>query len=329
ITLDGVDVNEQQSGLDRSGDAFYSLLRVTPSSVQEFRVTTTNPNAAEGRSAGAQVALVTKSGTNQFHGSVYEFHRNTIFTANNFFNNKAGRFGPNDAQVIAGLKGVGEEKLPRPKLIRNLYGGTFGGPIKKDRLFFFYNYEGRKDASEESVAARTVPLPSLGLGQVKYFTAANVAVTLTPAQITQIFPAVGVNAAALAVLADAAKRYPSNSTEVGDGLNTGGYRFNASTPARFNTNILRLDYNLTQDGHHILFFRGNYQQDVALNAPFLPDSARPGTWNHPLGFAVGHTWSIKNSLVNDFRFGMTRNAFSTFGDSGANAITFRSVFSRS
>ena len=327
ITLDGVDVNEQQTALDRNGDAFFSVLRVTPSSVQEFRVTTTNPNAAEGRSAGAQVALVTKSGSNQFHGSLYEFHRNTIFTANNFFNNKAGTFVATDPQVVAGLRNVGEERLPRPKLIRNLYGGTFGGPIKKDRLFFFYNYEGRKDASEEAVAARTVPLPSLGRGEVKYLTAAGAPVTLNAAQITAIFPAVGVNAAALAVLADAAKRYPANSSEVGDGLNTGGFRFNASTPARFNTNILRLDYNLTQDGHHILFFRGNYQQDVALNAPFLPDSPKPGTWNHPLGFATGHTWSIKSSLVNDFRFGVTRNAFSTFGDSGANAITFRSVFS--
>lgn len=321
ITLDGVDVNEQQAA-----GAFESILRVTPDSVQEFRVTTTNPNAAEGRAAGAQVALVTKSGTNQFHGSAYEFHRNTIFTANNFFNNKAGVFKATDPQVIAGLKGVGEEKLPRPKLIRNLYGGTFGGPIKKDRLFFFYNYEGRKDASEQSVAARTVPLPSLGRGEVNYLTATGAAVTLNPAQLTAIFPAVGVNAAAIAVFADAAKRYPANATEVGDGRNTSGFRFNASTPARFNTNIVRLDYNLTQDGHHILFFRGNYQQDVALNAPFLPDSPKPGTWNHPLGFATGHTWSIKNSLVNDLRFGMTRNAFSTFGDSGANSISFRSVF---
>lgn len=321
ITLDGVDVNEQQAA-----SAFESILRVTPDSVQEFRVTTTNPNAAEGRSAGAQVALVTKSGTNQFHGSAYEFHRNTIFTANSFFNNKAGVFGANDPQVLAGLKGVGEEKLPRPKLIRNLFGGTIGGPIKKDRLFFFYNYEGRRDASEAAAGPVTVPLASLGRGEVKYLTAANAPVTLTPAQITQIFPAVGVNPAAIAILADAAKRYPANSSEVGDGLNTGGFRFNASTPARFSTHIARLDYNLTQDGHQVLFFRGNYQQDVVLNAPFLPDTPRPGSWNHPLGFALGHTWSIKNSLVNDLRFGLTRNAFSTFGDSGANNISFRSVF---
>ncbi|MBK8314725.1 MAG: carboxypeptidase regulatory-like domain-containing protein [Acidobacteria bacterium] len=77
VTLDGVDVNEQQGGR-----AFFSVLRSTPDSLQEFRVTTTNPNANQGRSSGAQVALVTKSGTNDFHGSLYEFHRNTVTSAN-------------------------------------------------------------------------------------------------------------------------------------------------------------------------------------------------------------------------------------------------------
>src|SRR5262245_15337526 len=72
VTLDGVDVNDQQAG-----QAFFSVLRMTPDSLQEFRVTTTNPNANVGRSSGAQIALVTKSGTNQFHGSLYEYHRNT------------------------------------------------------------------------------------------------------------------------------------------------------------------------------------------------------------------------------------------------------------
>jgi hypothetical protein len=322
VTLDGVDVNEQQAP-----GAFESILRVTPDSVQEFRVTTTNPNAAQGRSAGAQVSLVTKSGTNVFHGSAYEFHRNTIFTANSFFNNKAGRFKPTDAQVINGLAKVGDEKLPRPKLIRNLFGGTFGGPLKKDRLFFFYNYEGRRDASEGSSPVRTVPLASLGRGEVKYLTSAGALITLTTADINRIFPAVGVNPAAIAVFADAAKKYPSNSAEAGDGLNTGGFRFNSSTPARFTTHIARVDYNLTQDGRHLLFFRANYQQDVVVDVPFLPDTPKPGTWNHPFGFGVGHTWSISRTLVNDLRYGMTRNAFSTFGDSSANNIQFRSIFS--
>ena len=114
VTLDGVDVNEQQRGLDVvTGNAFSSVLRVTPDSVQEFRVTTTNPNANQGRSSGAQVSLVTKSGTNDWHGLLYEYHRNTVTTANDFFNNKAG--------------------VPRPALLRNIFGGDVGGPVKHNR----------------------------------------------------------------------------------------------------------------------------------------------------------------------------------------------------
>src|SRR5205085_6469119 len=99
-----------------------SVIRSTPDSLQEFRVTTTNPNAEQGRSSGAQVSLITKSGTNDYHGSLYEFHRNTVTTANDFFNNKAG--------------------VERPQLIRNNYGGSIGGPIKRNKAFFFFTYEG-------------------------------------------------------------------------------------------------------------------------------------------------------------------------------------------
>jgi hypothetical protein len=85
VTLDGVDVNEQQNRA-----AFTSVLRVTLDSVQEFRTITTNAGADFGRTSGAQVALVTKSGSNSFHGSVYEYLRNTASSANDFFSNAAG-----------------------------------------------------------------------------------------------------------------------------------------------------------------------------------------------------------------------------------------------
>lgn len=139
IVLDGVDVNEQQNGLDIvTNQAFASVLRVTPDSVQEFRVVTTNPNADTGRSSGAQVSLVTKSGTNAWHGSLFEYHRNTVTTANDFFNNKAGVFSVKDPQVLSGTAKAGEEKLPRPPLLRNIFGGSVGGPIKtRQGLFLF------------------------------------------------------------------------------------------------------------------------------------------------------------------------------------------------
>jgi len=145
ITLDGMPVN------DSGGHAFKSVLPVTLDSVQEFRVTTTNYNADQGGSSGAQVALVTKSGTNAFHGSAYEYHRNTYTSANDYF-------------VKLAELGAGNPNVP-PKLIRNVFGGSVGGPVVKDRLFFFANFEGARRA-EETSELRTIPTDTLRDGVV-------------------------------------------------------------------------------------------------------------------------------------------------------------------
>jgi Carboxypeptidase regulatory-like domain len=321
ITLDGIDVNEQQMGVNPLStdpvelpEAFYSVLRVTPDSVQEFRVTTTNPNANQGRSSGGQVALITKSGGNSFHGLLYEYHRNTVTTANDFFNNRT-------------LDPVTGKSIPRPKLIRNLFGGTLGGPIAKDRAFFFFTYEGRRDASEESVL-RPVPLPSMGRGELRFPEVqpdkTTRTVTLNTAQLNALFPAVGMNPAALAVFADAARRYPANDPGEGDGLNYGGFRFNAPTPLKWNTTIARFDFNLNEK--HTLSLRGNYQWDLVGRIPRFPDTPAPNNWYHPTGIAANHTWVLTNNLVNNFRYGLTRLAFTQEGDSAANEIFFRFVF---
>ena len=320
VTLDGVDVNEQQTGLDVVQDiafdevqAFSSVLRVTAESVQEFRVTTTNPNAAQGRSSGGQIALVTKSGTNDFRGSLYWSHRNTVTSANDFFNNLNG--------------------TERPTLLRNVYGGSIGGPVKKDRLFFFYSFEGRRDASQTPVT-RDVPLASLGRGEVRYEGTGGGIVTLRPADIARLFPDTvtaatpqGVNPLALVALADAARKYPANDSTVGDQLNTGGFRFNAPTPLGYNAHITRFDWNATKDGRHVLFLRGNYQYDVVGGVPQFPDTPAPNFWNHPYGFVGGHTWVLSNNLINNFRYGLTREAFTNQGDSAENSISFRFVYS--
>ncbi|MBK9314104.1 MAG: TonB-dependent receptor [Acidobacteria bacterium] len=309
VTLDGVDVNEQQGA-----SAFESVLRVTPDSVQEFRVTTTNPNAAQGRSSGAQVSLITKGGSNEFHGLLYEYHRNTVTSANDWFNNRT--VDPDTGKSI-----------PRPKLIRNIYGGSLSGPIIKDKAFFFYTYEGRRDASQTSVL-RPVPLASMGMGQLKFPEmqpdGSTQIVTLNTAQLNALYPDVQMNPAAIAVFADAASKYPANDPGQGDGLNFGGYRFNAPTPLRWNTNIAKLDFNLSQN--HSIYVRGNYQWDIVGGVPYLPDSPAPNTWYHPTGIAVGHTWVATNNLVNNLRYGLTRLSLSQQGDSAANGITFRFIF---
>ena len=148
VTLDGIGVNDQNNGY-----AFTSVLSVPPDSVQEFRVTTANANADSGYSSGAQVALATKSGTNSFHGSAYEYNRNTVFSANDPFLKYS--------QLTSG------ESNTAPKLLRNVFGATLGGPVMKNRLFFFANYEGRRDAQGTSVL-RTVPSATLRAGNLVY-----------------------------------------------------------------------------------------------------------------------------------------------------------------
>ena len=311
ITLDGVDINEAQTN-----SIFNPVLRLNGEAVEEFRVVTSNANASYGRSSGAQISLITRSGTNQFHGALFEYHRNTVTTANDFFNNRSG--------------------LPRPKLLRNTFGGRLDGPIIKDRLFFLYSYEGRRDASETVVGPRVVPLASLGRGEVKFLGAAPGdppgtvrVITLTPDQLAAFFPQVGLNPRALAVLADAARRYPANDLQAaGDGLNTAGFRFNAPTRVRFNSHVARLDFNLTSK--HTLFFRGSYQHDTRplrfANPQRFPDTPVVRRWYHPYGFAIGHTWAISGTKTNNLRYGLTRLALSDQGDSDQNAITFRFVF---
>ncbi|MGC2489651.1 MAG: carboxypeptidase-like regulatory domain-containing protein, partial [Candidatus Sulfotelmatobacter sp.] len=148
ITLDGLDDNDQLEGY-----AFQGAMRATLDSLQEFRVTTSNYDAASGRSSGAQMNLVTKSGTNAIHGSIYEYNRPTFDVANDWFNKQSQ---------------LEQDDPNRPQhILRNTFGGTIGGPIKKDRLFFFAAYEGQRTAEQEQTT-RIVPTQSLRDGIITY-----------------------------------------------------------------------------------------------------------------------------------------------------------------
>ena len=142
-----------------NGYAFTSVLRVSQDAIADFRVTTSNPNAEEGRSSGAQIALVTKSGTNSLHGAVYAYNRNNLFHANDFFNKQT--------QAAEGLPNV------PLKLIRNVFGASVGGPIKKNTAFFFLNYEGRRDTQGFNSNSAIVPTASFRAGTLQYACAAG------------------------------------------------------------------------------------------------------------------------------------------------------------
>ena len=279
VTLDGVDVNDQDGRLP-----FTSVLRNTLDSIQEFRVVTTTANADQGRSSGAQVSLVTKSGSNEIHGSLYEYHRNTVTAANDFFNNRAG--------------------VDRPKLIRNVFGASVGGPVKNDRFFYFVNYEGRRDASEGS-AVRRVPTASMRDGFVRYRSASGEIQTLSPEFISSRIDPLGTgpNPATLQYFSSFPE--PNDST-VGDGLNTAGFRFAASTPLVWNTFISKLDWNLDRNGGHRMFLRTNYQNDSISSVPQFPGQPpNRETADTSRGWAVGYDGTFGTNVLGTFRYGFT------------------------
>ena len=121
FVLDGVDNNSISENVQ---ELTTQIARPSVDSIQEFKVSTNPYSAENGRSPGALVSVTTKSGTNAFHGTLYEFHRNRVFDANNFFNNRAG--------------------ARKPQNIQNQFGGNIGGPVAKDTAFFFFNYEGTR-----------------------------------------------------------------------------------------------------------------------------------------------------------------------------------------
>jgi carboxypeptidase family protein len=316
ITVDGIDVNDQTTG------QFAATVGNAPiDAIQEFRAVSTNPGASDGRSSGGQVELVTKSGTNEFHGNVREYNRTAATAANTFFNNK--------------------NRIPRPALTRNQFGGSIGGPVMKDKLFFFFDYEGRRDA-QQVTNLRIVPLnhfregrlafinnnAGCGVGAVRLNTRPECVTILNTGQVAGFDPAgVGGDQSLLSFINE---RYPqANDLSAGDGINTGGFRFNSPSRRSDNTYTTRIDYN--PNSAHKLFGRFNIarrvQTDtvntVAAQFPGDPETGqiivRDYTW------VVGHTWTASPTFVNQITVGAARSGLlfpNNFAPAFPNSFTF-------
>ncbi len=308
VTLDGLDNNDQARGY-----AFTGVLRSTLDSVDEFRVTTVNAGADSGRASGAQVNVVTKSGTNTFHGSLYEYNRNTVAVANNWFNK--------EAQVAAG-----EPNKPG-ELIRNTFGAAVGGPIKKDKLFFFANYEAQRTA-ENQQAILQVPTQSFRDGNIIYPSGAGPVVTLNSAQFASMDPKCGglgtcplgpgANPAVLQLM----NTYPlPNGSLAGDGFNTASFTWSAPNPLNLGTYLARVDYSLSEKNR--LFVRGNLQNDHEALPPQFPGQPASSIFtDNSKGIAAGEVWSISPRLINNFRYGYTRQGYASRGIGDGPYVTF-------
>jgi hypothetical protein len=330
VTIDGIDANESTNPNPTN-----NIFRLNPDNVQEFKVTTLNPNAEEGRNSGANVSIATRSGTNEVHGTVFEFFRNTALNAQEFYSNAQGS--------------------PKPVLQLNQYGFEIGGPIKRNRTFFFASWQGQKvnfsDPVDKSFG-QSVDLytPSALSGVFRYWVAdpANPLV-INGQRITQNSPllvdartgqyAAGVRNCAgagdtncvasfnlfaadpLRIGLDPAVKsvlggYPApNSYNAGDGLNTGIYQWNSPTRVRGPQYLIRIDHTLSQK--HFLFGRylGAEQQTLGgdpLNGRpvVIPGYPPRGEVFRPAkNMAIGVRSVLSPRLVNELTLGYARWEF--------------------
>jgi hypothetical protein len=308
MTLDGLDNNDQIKGY-----AFTGVLRSTVDSVDEYRVTTVNSDADSGRSSGAQINVVTKGGTNQLHGSLYEYNRDTVTAANNWFNK--------EAEIAAG-----DPNKPG-ELIRNTFGLALGGPIKKDKLFFFANYEAQRTAENEQEILQ-VPTQSFRNGNIIYPSAAGPVVTLNSAQFASMDPKCHVlgtcplGAGADPAVLELMNTYPlPNGSLAGDGYNTASFTWSAPNPLDLGTYIGRIDYSISEK--HRLFVRGNLQNDHESLPPEFPGQPPSSIYtDNSKGIAAGEIWSITPNLINNVRYGFTREGYTTRGIGNGPYVTF-------
>ena len=298
VTLDGVDVNDSQA----AGGAFNSVLAIPLDSVQEFRTTVAGQGADQGRSSGGQVSVVTKSGSNSFHGSLYEFNRNTALAANSWFSNRAG--------------------IPREKLIRNQYGASLGGPVVKNRAFFFLSWEERKDRSEQS-QSRTVPTDSFKQGYISVRTNNGGIQTFSPGEIQQIDP---IQAGASSYIVNMLQEYPSPNDLLtgGDrGLNLATFRFNAPKHLDYRTIVGKMNVNIDSQARHTISVRGTYMDNAedGTLAQFPGQEAASKSLENSRGLAATYTAVLSPTIINTFNYGLTRLGTQDSGVGGS-SVTF-------
>ena len=320
VTLDGIDVNDPQNQT-----AYTSAIRMTQEALQEFRVSTSNYNAEMGRSSGPQVSLITRSGTNQFDGSAYWNFRRTATSTNEYF-------------LELSQKAAGQESKA-PKLDKDIFGGSFGGPISRNRLFFFANLEQLKEQSESPVT-RNVPSNSMRDGVLVYQCAVAAACPggsvrgvannhaipagfygMTPAEIAAIDPlGIGPSRAALEYFS----KYPAPNDPGRDGRNLMDFRFAAPIENDFTNIVSRVDYKAADN--HSFFARIGKQDDTINNPPQFPGTPprRQRLFNN-WGGAIGYDAVLSSSLTNSFRYGFTKIDENNAGVTNANYVIFRFI----
>ena len=231
--------------------------------LQEYKIQTSTFAPEYGRVPGAQLAIVTRSGTNEFHGDLFEYMRNQIFDARDYFERV--------------------NNLPKPGEKQNDFGGTLGGPILRNKLFFFFSYEGLR--------------------------------LRVPFTRTEIVPSTSLRASAIPAVAPMLKAYPLPSKDDIAGLPTATAVATFSDPSTLDATSLRLDYAATSKLN--LFVRGNYgpSNGAQYGAYGVYTSS---TLSHTVAnvdtTTAGATYLISPQLLNDFRVNLSHTKGATTVD---------------
>jgi hypothetical protein len=296
--LDGVD-NTSYSNSFRGGNV--QVVQPSIDALQEFKIQTNAYSAEFGRSSGALINAVIKSGTNTLHGSLYEFHRNDNLDANNFFANATG--------------------AAKPFRLRNQFGGTLGGPLVRDKTFLFGDYEGLRDRLG-TVRLSSVPQPAWRSGRFPIAISNPYNPNDTGSDFRQPATSDCNNGGFCWIL-------PANLIDpVGKRIIDVAPDPNTGAPGQIDNNYVnvpiernrtdqfdvRADHNFSSSVS--LFGRYSFS-DTTLFRPAPRPGLAEGSFNDTFGaalwrsqqIAIGNTWTLSPSIVSEARFGFTRGNF--------------------
>jgi hypothetical protein len=278
VTLDGINIQDnfiRVNGLD------FLPNRPTSDNVAEISITSSTVGA-DTAGAATSVRMVTPSGTNRFVGSAFEFNRDSKFAANSFFNNASG--------------------VAKPELSRHQFGGRLGGPIAKDKLFFFGYYEGFR---QETATSQNLVIPAnddLLDGVFRYVAGDGTTRSVNVMQLTGLTVDSTIRGEILSKLPRAASA--NNRDATGVTINTAGYRFNQRDLNDRNQYGFKVDYNLS-DNHR---FEGTFSYfkeiDDRTDLDFIsPDRPLLFTSSDPKRFSLAWRWIASANLQNELRGG--------------------------
>ena len=330
VTIDGIEANESSVPNPVS-----NLYRLTPDNVDEYKVTTSNASPEEGRNSGAAISIATRSGTNQFHGSLFEFVRNTDFNASDFFANANGS--------------------PKPEIKLNQFGFDVGGPIIKNKTFFFGGWQQTKANFTQPIDQSLGSVPSLytasaKAGVYRYFVAnPNAPLVISGQTITRNSPqlvdrvtgqyvagvrncasptdlgcvqsynfaandpkGIGVDKTIGALFA---KLPAPNNYGSGDGLNFAGYSWNPPTRVGGPSVNVRVDHTFNQSNTvFVRWLQSTYNTnggDPLNGRPVIYPGFPPEgeVFRHTKNLAMSYRRVFSPRVVNDFTAGFARFVF--------------------